>query len=630
MPSPLPASILVRCIRRSRGFAGAVLISAGAPDGATAQGDPATPPPPRAVANDNRLTAGTLEGGTLRVHLVAGMATWYPEAEDGPSKTVEAFGEPGQPPRIPGPLIRIPLGTTIEATLTNSLADTITVLGLQGRYDSVRLAPNESRQVRSTPGAAGTFLYRAGIIVSGKFVTKGRQQLVGGLIVDSGPPTNDRLFIASAWDPNPYFLAMNGKSWPYTERFVHTVGDTVRWRVINSGEGTGAHHPMHLHGFYYRVDARGGWDADTLYAEDERRWVVTETLGPLASMTMTWIPERPGNWLFHCHNSDHVAGRNRHNVAGTAKPFPEPSTHDAAEHMAWDMSGLVNAITILPRGGGDVAAEPAPANPRRMRLLIQERAGVNGRQPGYGYVLQARGEPAADSISIPGPRLVLRRGEPVEITVVNRIGNHTAVHWHGIELESFYDGIAGWSGAGERVAPMIAPQDSFVVRFTPPRAGTFIYHAHITDHVQIARGLYGALLVVDAPPAEGSDHVAIVSFGRPGGRASLLLNGSLAPQPLERNREGVQRLRLINISTENGAIVTLSDGEALMNWRALAKDGFDLPIGQRRTAPASVHIFPGETYDFEFASAAPVLRLRMRNPNLTEGDDATLELRTRP
>jgi FtsP/CotA-like multicopper oxidase with cupredoxin domain len=593
-------------------------------------GDDSAASPPRAEANDNRAPGGELKDGTLRIHLVARMSTWYPEAEDGPFKVVEAFGEAGQAPRIPGPLIRVPLGTTIQTTLTNSLSDTIAVLGLQGRNDSIRLAPGESRQVRSTPDAAGTYLYRAGLMLGGKFVTKGSQQLVGGLIVDSGPPSTDRIFIATAWDPTPYFLAMNGKSWPYTEKFVHTVGDTVRWRVINGGEGTGAHHPMHLHGFYYRVDTRGGWDADTLYAENARRWVVTETLGPLASMTMTWIPERPGNWLFHCHNSDHVAGRNRHNVAGSAKPFPESPTHDATEHMAWDMSGLVTAITILPRGGGAVAAEPAPVNPRRMRLLIQERAGVNGRQPGYGYVLQAGTEPAADSISIPGPRLVLRRNEPVEITVVNRIGNHTAVHWHGIELESFYDGVAGWSGAGERLAPMIAPADSFIVRFTPPRAGTFIYHAHITDYVQIARGLYGALLVVDEPPADGADHVAIVSFGRLGGKASLLLNGSLTPAPIERNQDGRQRVRLINISTENGAIVTLSDGDALTNWRAVAKDGFDLPVGQRRMAPASVHIFPGETYDFEFESSAPVLRLRMRNPNLTEGDEATLELRTRP
>ena len=159
-----------------------------------------------------------------------------------------------------------------------------------------------------------------------------------------------------------------------------------------------------------------------------------------------------------------------------------------------------------------------------------------GRVPGYGYLLQEGvAAPAADSISIPGPWLVLRQNEPVEITVVNRIGEHTAVHWHGMELESFYDGIAGWSGAGNRIAPMIAPRDSFIVRFTPPRAGTFIYHAHINDVVQIARGLYGALLVVppDYREVPGTDHVAIVAFGRLGGKPALLVNGSLTPPPLE-------------------------------------------------------------------------------------------------
>ena len=49
-------------------------------------------------------------------------------------------------------------------------------------------------------------------------------------------------------------LAINGKSWPHTERIGLTVGDTARWRVVN---GTVRGHPMHLHGFYFRVDATG-------------------------------------------------------------------------------------------------------------------------------------------------------------------------------------------------------------------------------------------------------------------------------------------------------------------------------------------------------------------------------------
>ena len=71
--------------------------------------------------------------------------------------------------------------------------------------------------------------------------------------------------------------------------------------------------------------------------------------------------------------------------------------------------------------------------------------------------------------SIPGPTLVLRRGEPVEITLVNRLTEATAIHWHGMELDSYYDGVHGWSGLGTRITPIIKPGDTFVVRFTPPR-----------------------------------------------------------------------------------------------------------------------------------------------------------------
>jgi FtsP/CotA-like multicopper oxidase with cupredoxin domain len=46
-----------------------------------------------------------------------------------------------------------------------------------------------------------------------------------------------------------------------------------------------------------------------------------------------------------------------------------------------------------------------------------------------------------------GPPIVLTRGQPVEIEVVNRVKDPTAIHWHGIELESYYDGVPGWSGA---------------------------------------------------------------------------------------------------------------------------------------------------------------------------------------
>src|SRR5574341_2470012 len=123
------------------------------------------------------------------------------------------------------------------------------------------------------------------------------------------------------------------------------------------------------------------------------------------------------------------------------------------------MSGLVLGITALPARGW---TEPPRPGVRRLRLFVNEGA-RRGRSPrAMGFVLQrTEAPPANDSMEIPGSVLVLERDRPTDITVVNRLREATAVHWHGIELESYSDGVAGWSGSGSRVAPVIAAGDSF-------------------------------------------------------------------------------------------------------------------------------------------------------------------------
>ena len=101
--------------------------------------------PARVVANDNRVAAGVLKRDTLRVSLVLQRAEWYPEAEDGPHVTVEAFGEEGKAPSIPAPLIRVPTGTTVRATIRNALPDsTIHVIG----FATQPIAPSETLHMR--------------------------------------------------------------------------------------------------------------------------------------------------------------------------------------------------------------------------------------------------------------------------------------------------------------------------------------------------------------------------------------------------------------------------------------------------------------------------------------------------
>jgi FtsP/CotA-like multicopper oxidase with cupredoxin domain len=209
---------------------------------------------------------------------------------------------------------------------------------------------------------------------------------------------------------------------------------------------------------------------------------------------------------------------------------------------------------------------------------------------------------------VPGPTLVLTRGEPVAVTIVNRSHEPAAVHWHGIELESFPDGVPGWSGEGERILPAIAPGDSLTVRFTPPRAGTFMYHSHFNEGQQIASGLYGPIVVL-APgerwdPATDrvlvfSDAAPFVNFVRDPA-PPILINGRLAPPPLELRAGTTYRLRLVNIPAEFDTRVALLDGDVPVRWRLVAKDGATLPAHLATERPAELRFFPGEIHDYTF------------------------------
>jgi FtsP/CotA-like multicopper oxidase with cupredoxin domain len=210
--------------------------------------------------------------------------------------------------------------------------------------------------------------------------------------------------------------------------------------------------------------------------------------------------------------------------------------------------------------------------------------------------------------------LLLQRDEPVAITVVNHLDEPSAVHWHGIELESFPDGVPGWSGTPGRVMPPIAPGDSFVAEFTPPRSGTFIYHSHMNERRQINSGMYGPLIVQDPGDVfePETDRVILVSPGGPGDDAPGWVNGSAAPPPIELVTGRTYRLRFININTDWRVLFTLLSPEGLATWRPVAKDGADLPAGQAGSRPAWLLTGPGETADFEFKpEAAGELRLEV-------------------
>ncbi|HSJ13956.1 MAG TPA: multicopper oxidase domain-containing protein [Longimicrobiales bacterium] len=563
---------------------------------------------PIVTANDNRAGAGTLRRGTLEVRLVVTLARWYPEGADGPVVVAPAFAEEGGAPLIPGPLIRVPTGTMVAVSIRNALADsTLRLFGLGPRpvaaLDSVVVPPGEVRTVRFRAGAPGSYLYFAEAGAHDP-EEREREQLSGALVVDApGPVAPDRVFVINLWgEPRGTSgyrnaLAINGRSWPQTERIDAVVGDTLRWRVLNASR---RNHPMHLHGFYFRVDARGSLTADTVFPAAGRRLAVTEELTPGATMRITWTPDRPGNWLFHCHLAFHV-------VPGTRLEPPDPGSHEAhAQDAGVHMAGLVLGISV--RAPPDWTEEERPS-PRALHLWVNEGR-PRGRAPrALGFVLQRDRPPAPDSVEVPGSTLLLTRGEATDITVVNRLAEPTAVHWHGIELESFSDGVAGWSGADDRIAPVVAPGDSFTARLTLPRAGTFIYHTHLNDIEQLTAGLYGAIIVLE--PGErfdpARDHLIVIGWDGRDDEAGppILVNGGLAPEPVETRVGATHRVRVVNIGPAAKPLVALRQDTTLLIWRPRAKDGADLPIAARFEQPASVRAAVGETYDFEFTFRTP-------------------------
>lgn len=625
----------------------AVALVAGVSACAVRRGEPPTPPTMTrsfeetlAVPNDNRRPAGTLRDGVLEIDLVARPARWEGERSDlDPNAAtptivdVLGFSEAGEPVTIPGPLIRVPQGTEVRVRVRNAIpkdyfiglpgpalrvagirpiADDVLVLrGLRAGTasdDVVRVRRGEVVEVRYRADAPGTYLYWATPSSRPMTAWTGPDaQLTGAIIVDPAgvaPDPAERIFVITMLDllpdsaaPPPrvdYFRrAINGRSWPSTERFLYAVGDTVRWRWINASF---EFHPMHLHGFHYRLIARGDGMSETLYPDNARPFVVTEHMTPGSTFRMEWTATRPGNWIFHCHHLDHIRPTVDRDTAERAHDLM-----DVQQHALDAMGGLVLGMTVAEDEPAAAGATPD----KRLRLIAVERP--NGDSATVrGFALANSAEEAVTIPSVPGPPLLLARGETTEITVVNRLSEPTTIHWHGLELESVYDGVAGWSRTGSRIAPLVAPGDSFAVRITPPRAGTFIYHTHMDESDQLAQGMAGPFLVLEPGAAYDSerDRVFLIA-GQTDGDYPVTINGQQQPPPVTLRVGQEYRLRFINISRGGPVDIALAQNGSPVRWRALAKDGADLPEALRLDGRAEIRTNAGETFDFLWTPIEP-------------------------
>ena len=89
--------------------------------------------------------------------------------------------------------------------------------------------------------------------------------------------------------------------------------------------------------------------------------------------------------------------------------------------------------------------------------------------------------------SIPGTTLRFTEGEYAKIHVTNNMDVETSVHWHGLLLPNFYDGVPYLN------TPPIEPGETFTYEFALKQSGTYWYHSHTM--LQEQSGVYGSFII---------------------------------------------------------------------------------------------------------------------------------------
>ena len=157
---------------------------------------------------------------------------------------------------------------------------------------------------------------------------------------------------------------------------------------------------------------------------------------------------------------------------------------------------------------------------------------------------------------VPGPVIEARVGDVLEVRLTNRLSEPTTLHWHGVRLPAPMDGT-------DMVQHPVEPGAMFVYRIKLLDAGTFWYHSHSNEPVQVRRGMYGALIVRGADePVLDRERVLVLSdvSVEPTGELSpasdshgcdgnvRLVNGAAEPELTIRGGQ-VERWRVINASS---------------------------------------------------------------------------------
>lgn len=214
---------------------------------------------------------------------------------------------------------------------------------------------------------------------------------------------------------------------------------------------------------------------------------------------------------------------------------------------------------------------------------------------------------------IPGPRLHIRQGDTVRINVRNRLPEDTTIHWHGLILPNQMDGPA------EITQKPIEPGGSYSYEFTAEQHGTYFYHPHAKPDRTQALGLYGALIIDPANPADEvtADHDYVIQLQEwlkregltypampmEGGLPNYFtINGRAYPATDTIRMKVGETLKVRFVGTNNGFVhpMHIHGGP----FQVVARDGETIPEAGRFLAD-TVNVGPGQRYDVVWTARRP-------------------------
>ena len=210
-----------------------------------------------------------------------------------------------------------------------------------------------------------------------------------------------------------------------------------------------------------------------------------------------------------------------------------------------------------------------------------------------------------------GPTIEAVEGDRVRIYVTNQLDQPTTVHWHGLVVPCGMDGVGGLTQRP------IEPGETFRYEFVLQQHGTFLYHSHHDEMVQMAMGLMGMFVVHPRRPSEPGpdrDFVYLISeWALPVGTERpnpnemtdfnvLTFNGAVFPAtaPMVCRRGQRVRIRIGNLSAMDHHPIHLHGH----TFTVVGTDGGTIPPSARWPETA-VLVAAGQTRTVEFFADNP-------------------------